>query len=137
MPNHNIQIRAGCIYADARGNSARDFADTCRAVAVACLSQDIQQVLIDASHCEAQGIGALRDALTTMVRAGIAAGFRVAFVTDVREMQRLFVELERDLALLEIHAGQFENPGAAAEWLAIRAQPFKSERVVSQLRMTS
>jgi hypothetical protein len=118
MHHHNIQVRAGCLYADARRNSERDFADTCRGVALASISQHIQRVLIDATGCEAQCIRILRGTLTTMVLAGISAGFQMALVTNVRRIQALFVELQRDLVALEIDVRQFEDPGPAAQWLA-------------------
>lgn len=122
MHDDNVSVRAGCVYANARGNSARDFAATCRAVAVTCLSREVHRVMIDATNCEADGISALRDAFTTMVLAGVSSGLRMALVTSERRMQVLFAELQRDLAALQIQARHFDAPGPAAEWLAATPQ---------------
>ena len=112
------EFRGDCLWGDCREADAREFADTCRALAVECISKEVKRVLVDATNCDPDGAAALRDAFTMMMLAGIAAGFRVALVTNVRGAYALFVDLQRDLALLHVQARVFEEVGAASEWLA-------------------
>ena len=111
------EFRGDCLWGNCRGADAREFADTCRALAVECIEKDVKRMLVDATDCDPEGVFALRDAFTMMTLAGMPAGFRVALVSNVRRAHDFFVDLERDLTLLRIQAKLFDDARAASDWL--------------------
>ena len=117
-----LELRGECLWADCREADERELAQVCRALAVSCIEKDVKRVLIDATQCDPEGVGAVRDAFTMMMLAGIPSGFRAAFVTDVRRAYAYFADLERDLTLLHVQAKVFADTGAASDWLASAAR---------------
>ena len=118
-----IEVRGECLWADCGGADERDFAQTCRALAVECIEKDVRRVLIDATDCDPDGARAVRDAFTVMMLAGIPSGFRVALVTNVRRAYECFLARQGDLQYLHLQAGLFDDVGAASRWLASTPRP--------------
>lgn len=129
-----IEPRPGYLWVDCRNADARGMSEACRALAVECLTKEINHVLIDAIDCDPDGHQALRDAFTMMILAGIPDRFRLALVTDVPRVQVLFDDLQRDLLLLDIRARRFGRESDAVEWLvpARAARTGETERGAEQ-----
>jgi hypothetical protein len=130
MDNSRLALRAGCLFADCRHADLPEMAQTCRELAAKCLSSDANRVLVLANGCNPDGNLALRNAFTTMLLAGIPAGFRLALVTDVPRVTALFAYLERDLLVLGVHARSFGHESEAVDWLRKSASrtPTEDER---------
>lgn len=93
------------------------MSEACRAFAIECLTRQINRVLVDATGCEPEGHYALRDALTTMLLAGIPSRFGLALVTEAPRVRALFRDLQRDLRALHVSAMVFEREDEALDWL--------------------
>ena len=130
MDNNRLAFRAGCLFADCSHASLAEMAQTCREFAAQCLSRDANRVLVLANGCDPNAHLALRNAFTTMLLAGIPAGFRLALVTDVPRVRALFADLERDLLILRVSAKAFTDENEAVEWLRKSASraPIEDER---------
>lgn len=129
METNGIERRGRYVAVDCRDADIPLWSQRARALAAACLEHKINRVLIDATNCDADGHHALREALTTLILAGVPAGFRLALVTNMSRLQALFASLQRDLEYLGIPACCFADDGEAREWLlgapaarSIRAQ---------------
>ena len=128
-----VELRGECLWADGRRTDARVFASICRALAVACMENEIKRVLIDATDSDPDGVQAVRDAFTVMVLAGVPPGFRVALVVNVPQVRGFFVNVQRDLAQLRIEAKVFDQVEPAADWLACPRASVKTDtRVPAQ-----
>ena len=117
MDARGIEHHSQYVAVDCRDADARMWSERTRAFAVACIEQNVNRVLVDATDCDTEGHYALRDALTTLILAGIPTGFRLALVTNVSRLQALFGPLQRDLQLLQIPARCFAEDGEAIDWL--------------------
>lgn len=115
--DNKVEFRAGCLFADCGNADLGEMAQVCRQLAAECLRRDVSRVLVLANGCDPEGNLALRNAFSTMLLAGIPAGFRLALVTDVPRVRALFADLERDLRILRVHARAFGNESEAVEWL--------------------
>ncbi|HUQ73322.1 MAG TPA: hypothetical protein VM183_01250 [Burkholderiales bacterium] len=93
-----------------------------RDLAIECLHGHVKCVLLDALDSDPANDRALRGALTTMLLAGVPSGFRLALVTNVPSLQRMFAFLVRDLEMLDIPAKLFADNAAAVEWLSQAAE---------------
>ena len=117
MNNKRVEFRAGCLFADCGSADLGEMAQACRELAAECVSRDVNRVLVLADGCDPEGNLALRNAFSIMLLAGIPTGFRLALVTDVPRVRALFVDLERDLRILRVHAKAFGDESEAVEWL--------------------
>lgn len=106
------------------------MAHACRDLAAQCLATHPNRVLVQANGCNPDGHLALRNAFTTLILAGIPAGFRLALVTDVQRVRALFGDLQRDLLVLNVHVKAFEEESDAVEWLrhAFPTRPAQAQR---------
>lgn len=117
MNNKRVAVRAGCLFADCDNAELGEMAQVCRELAAECVSREANRVLVVANGCDPEGHLALRNAFTTMLLAGIPAGFRLALITDVPRVRALFADLERDLRVLNVQAKAFTDEVGAVEWL--------------------
>jgi hypothetical protein len=97
-------------------STASELAEMYRAMAVACIERQIARVLIVAGDEEPAGERALRDALTTMVLAGIADGFRLTIVARHRAAHTYRLT-QRDFNAAGISTRLFDNEDDAVRWL--------------------
>jgi hypothetical protein len=117
MEERGISRRGHYLAVDCRGADIRMWSERARAFAVACLENDLNRVLIDAADSDSDGYSAVRDAMTTLILAGIPHGFRLAVVTNVPRLHALFVDVQRDLLRLGVPARCFSEETRALEWL--------------------
>ena len=131
VKNARIECRADCLIADCTNADAGEMAQACRDLAAQCLSRELNRVLVHANGCHPEAHHLLRNAFTTMLLAGIPAGFRLALVTDVPRVWALFADLQRDLALVKVHAKAFNHESDAVEWLRAASRPVQDARAAS------
>lgn len=118
MDAFGIELHPTYVAVDCRNADLALWSDRSRALAVACIQQDVNRVLVDAIDCDPAGHFALRDALTALILAGVPPGFRLALVTNVSRLEAFFGILRRDLEWLSIPARCFADRGEALAWLA-------------------
>ena len=97
--------------------TATEIGELYRALAVACIQKQVTRVLIIAGDDDPAGERALRDALTMMVLAGIADGFRLALVTPLPRVEYVYRNAQRDFTAAGITTRQFDNEDEALQWL--------------------
>ena len=117
MQSAVIERRSGYLSADCERRDARELAELYRALAVECIATQADRMLVKANHCGADGHRALRDALTTIILAGMPRGLRLAMVTDIPSIRSFFLELQADLRRLNIDVALFAEERTAVEWL--------------------
>lgn len=120
LTTRGVENRGRYLHVDCRRADTGIWVERCRALADAALARDATRVLVDATDCEAEGQRSLRDALTTLVLAEIAAGLRLALVTNVPGVRAAFITLERDLLMLDVHVKLFADEQHAVGWLLAR-----------------
>lgn len=98
-----------------------EIAELFRGLAVACIQRQLTRVLIVAGDDEPAGDRALRNALTTMVLAGIPKDFRLALVAALPRVAQAYAHTQRDFNAAGITTRFFENEQEAARWLDARA----------------
>jgi hypothetical protein len=118
MQQDRIGHHPAYLLVDCTGADERVLSETYRAFAVECVARQVKRALVNAVDSDPDCHHGLRDALTMMVLAGIAPGFRLALVTNVPPLQKLFADLARDLGALHISATLFTHERAAVEWLS-------------------
>jgi hypothetical protein len=97
--------------------NATEIAELYRALAVTCVEKQVTRVLIIAGDDEPAGERALRDALTTMILAGISEDFRLALVTALPRVAHAYRNTQRDLNAAGVATRVFENEEDAVRWL--------------------
>ena len=124
MDGGRLEHRAGYVsvicdrHGDAHGVSA-----LYQELAIECVATRANRVILKAIDCSSEGHHALRNAFTTMILTGIPADFRFALVTNVPRIRVLFLDLQRDLWRLGIHAAHFTDETQALEWLQAKGAP--------------
>jgi hypothetical protein len=94
-----------------------ELAELFRALAVACVQRQANRVLIIAGDDEPTGERALRDALTTMILAGIPRDTRLAMVPGSPRVAQTYRHAERDFSSAGIETRLFDNEDEAVRWL--------------------
>jgi hypothetical protein len=107
----------GYLSVDSGQGDQRQIAELYRAFAVACVERQFDRALLKAHDGDPEDHLSLRDAFTMMILAGIAPGFRIAFVTDTLRIARAFQRLRRSLGELGLDAGVFGDEHQAVRWL--------------------
>lgn len=122
MSEASIEQRAGYLAVDCgQGSNGRAIAEIYRELAVQCVTKQVSRVLVKAADGSVEGQHALRDALTSILLAGMPPDFRLAMVTGLARMESFFVELQRDLQRLSVHIAVFSDENEALQWLHARA----------------
>jgi hypothetical protein len=89
-----------------------------RDLAVFCIEKQIRRVLVKpCDDDDPAGERCLRNALTTMLLAGLPAEFRIALVAGTRRIAARYRDTERDLCTAGVDAKIFDSEDAAARWL--------------------
>ena len=108
---------AGLLRVEFGYATVTEISELYRALAVACVQQQITRVLIVAGDDEPAGEHALRDALTMVVLAGIPDGFRLALVPALPRVAQTYGNTPRDFNAAGIKTRLFENEEEAVRWL--------------------
>lgn len=108
---------SGYLRAEFGYSTATEIAELYRALAVTCVQRQIARVLIVAGDDEPAAETSLRDALTTMILAGIPEDFRLALVIALPRVAWAYGKTRRDLEAAGITTRLFENEEDAARWL--------------------
>ena len=98
-----------------------EIGDLLRALAVACVQMQARRVLVVANNDDPENERSLRDALTTMVLAGIPADFKLGLVASAVEVREAYRNVERDATAVGIATKVFPNEEAALAWLKGKA----------------
>jgi hypothetical protein len=98
--------------------TASDIGAIYRDLAVLCLENQLRRVLVKPGDDDPLGERALRMALTTMVLAGLPAGFRLALVAGDQRIEARYRFTESDLCLAGVRTKMFKNEESAARWLS-------------------
>jgi hypothetical protein len=106
----------GHLRVDAGNETADDIAAIYRDVAVLCIEKQVRRVLVKPGE-DPLGERYLRNALTTMVLAGLPAEFRIALVAETPRIAARYRTTENDLCLAGIHAKIFDAEDTAMRWL--------------------
>jgi len=100
-----------------------EIAEVYRELAVRCIEKDIARVLVTGENDDPEGERALRRAFTTMLLAGLPAGFRITLVAELPRTEARFRKTRLDLRLVGIDMQLFGNEEDAARWLTAPATP--------------
>jgi hypothetical protein len=118
-PDPHIRHVDGHLVVEPGRGTATEIGAIYRDLAVLCIEKQIRRVLVKPRDDEdPAGERCLRNALTTMVLAGLPAEFRVALVAETRRVVARYRDTERDLCLAGIDTKMFDSEDAAARWLA-------------------
>ena len=97
--------------------TVNELSELFRALAVTCVNKQTSRVLIVAGDHEPAGERALRDALTTMILAGIPRGFRLAVVAVSPAAAQTYRNSQRDFTAAGVATRLFDNEDDALAWL--------------------
>lgn len=117
QPGRQLTETPGYIRAEFGHGTTTEIGTLFRALAVACIEKQFARVLIIAGDDDPAGERALRDALTMMVLAGVANGFRLALVTALPRVQYTYRNAQRDFTAAGITTRLFGNEDEALRWL--------------------
>ena len=113
-----ITQHSGWLALDCPRVGVREISQLYRDFAVACVNQQVDRSLLQASDGDAHDHLGLRDAFTMMLLAGIPSGFRVALLARSPRVLELFHALRSDLRRLRVDAAVFVDETEALDWLA-------------------
>ena len=94
-----------------------EIGDLLRALAVACIQMQESRVLVVANNDDPANERSLRDALTTMVLAGIPADFKLGVVAAAAGVREAYRNVERDATAVGIATKVFPSEEDALAWL--------------------
>jgi hypothetical protein len=97
--------------------TATEIAELFRALAVTCIQKRIARVLVVAGDDDRAGEHALRDALTTIVLAGVPDDFRLALVAAAPRVKHTYRDAQRDFTAAGATTRLFDTEEEAARWL--------------------
>lgn len=127
QPGRQLTETPGYIRAEFGHGTTTEIGTLFRALAVACIEKQFARVLIIAGDDDPAGERALRDALTMMVLAGVANGFRLALVTALPRVQYTYRNAQRDFTAAGITTGcsatRTKHYAGLTRGAARRAQP--------------
>jgi hypothetical protein len=115
--NRHFRQVDGQLIVASRGGAATEVGALYRNLAVLCIEQQVTRVLVKPCGADPVEEHALRVALTTMVLAGLPAGFRIALVADSDRVRARYLNTERDLRMAGVDAQMFPTEEGAAHWL--------------------
>ena len=98
-----------------------EIGDLLRALAVACIQTQVRRVLVVANNDDPENERSLRDALTTMVLAGIPADFKLGVVAATAGVREAYRNVERDATAVGIATKVFPSEEDALTWLEGKA----------------
>jgi hypothetical protein len=108
----------GYLLVEVGRGTMTEVAGIYRSLAYLCVKKQLTRVLVKvADDDEADGEHALRDALTTMLLAGLAPGFRIALLAATQRVGARYRTIQSDLVRADVDARIFESEEAAARWL--------------------
>ena len=113
-----ITQHPGWLGLDCPRVGAREISQLYRDFALACVDQQVERALLQATDGNADDHLGLRDAFTIMLLAGIPSGFRVALLARSPLVLELFQALRADLRRLRVEAAVFVEETEALDWLA-------------------
>jgi hypothetical protein len=113
-----ITQHPGWLALDCPRVGVREISQLYRDFAVACVNQQVDRALLQATDGDADDHLGLRDAFTMMLLAGIPSGFRVALLARSPRVLELFQALRADLRRLRVDAAVFVQETEALDWLA-------------------
>jgi hypothetical protein len=117
-----VNVCGDYVFLESRNAGMRELAALYRQLAYECVRSQARGALVKlASARDYSGHLSLRDALATMVLAGIPAGFRLALVTGDAAVAAAFASVSRDCAAMQIHVKVFGQDTLARKWLVIAA----------------
>jgi len=114
---HRLRETPGHLRVEFGYVTVSEIAELYRTLAVTCIERQLARVLIVAGDEDPAGEHALRDALTTMVLAGIPRDFRLALVAALPRVAQTYAVTQRDFNAAGIKTRVFENEEDAARWL--------------------
>ena len=89
-----------------------------RSLAASCVQKHWTRVLIVAGDDDPASQRSLRNALTTMVLAGMSPDFRLAVVAEAPRVAHAYGNFQRDVSAAGIVTRLFDNEEDATGWLA-------------------
>lgn len=110
-----ISEPTGCLRLEISKDGQNELDEVCRSLAVICVSRQVRRVLLVAEQGHAEHV--LREALSTMLLAGIPADFRLALVADSCAIADCYRQVMGDLKLAAVDARMFADEDEALGWL--------------------
>jgi hypothetical protein len=114
-PNGITQVNGHLVVEPGRA-TVTEIGAIYRDLAVFCIEKQISRVLVKPGDDDAEE-RALRVAMTTMVLAGLPAGFRCALVAHDPRIEARYRDTQRDLCMAGVDAKMFETDDSATRWL--------------------
>ena len=97
--------------------TATQIAELLRTLAVTCIQKQSARVLVVAGDDDRAGEHALRNALITMILAGIPDDFRLALVAAAPRVKHVYRDAQRDFTAAGATTRLFDTEEEAARWL--------------------
>jgi hypothetical protein len=116
-PDGRVRQVDGLLLIEPGRGTATEVAAIYRDLAVLCIERQLRRVLVKISDDDPAGERCLRNALTTMVLAGLPAEFRIALVANGERIEARYRNTARDLSMAGVDAKLFETEDGAARWL--------------------
>jgi hypothetical protein len=117
-----VNVCGDYVFLESRSAGVRELAALYRQLAYECVRSQARGALVKLAPARDYSAHlSLRDALATMVLAGIPTGFRLALVTGDAEAAAAFASVSRDCAAMQIHVKVFGQDTVARNWLAVSA----------------
>ena len=107
----------GHLVVDVGDGGAREIGEIYRSLAVVGVKQRVRRILVRVANDDPAGERALRDAVTTMLLAGIPADFKIALVAGTPRIEARYRDARRDLCLANVNTRIFDNENEATLWL--------------------
>ena len=107
----------GYLVVEAGVINGADVADIFRSFAARCLEKQINRVLVKTGDSDPAGERALRDAFTTILLAGIPSNFKIALLAGTPDIQAMYRNAQRDLAMAGVNTKLFASEAEAVWWL--------------------
>ena len=115
--DRHIRRNGGYLLVELGGSSDGETADICRALAVFCVHNGVKQLLVKLGDEGVVAERSLRDAMTTMLLAGISPDFKLALLAENPRIKMLYRNAQRDLSLAGVDAKLFDREEDADRWL--------------------
>jgi hypothetical protein len=115
--SRHLRESDGCLVVDFGLGATAETAGIYRAFAARCIEHEVTRALVKPGEDDAGGEQGLRDAVTLMLLAGMAPGFRIALYSPEQSVEARYLATVRDLRLANVNAMWFTDEAEAVAWL--------------------
>ena len=119
QPSAGFAQARGHIRAEFGFGTTNEIGAIFRSLAVECIQTQANRVLLVAGDDDPANERSLRDALTTMVLAGIPPDFRLGVLATSARVAEAYRHIERDATAVGLATRVFDSEEDALAWLGL------------------